>query len=357
MAADAPKVTYAKQCKSLTAAKKVLPHIASVHSQVLQQVLQQLELAFISMWEQDHGFPRFKKPGRMRSFVFPQFKECPVDRAFINLPKLRRVRCVFHRPIPDGFIVKQVRVVRKASGWYVMLTLECDVNAPDALPHGHPIGIDVGLDTFVATSDGELIDRPQFFVDAQHKLKLLNRDVSRKQKGSKNQQKARHKVARFHERICNKRKEFHIQVAHHLCDNAGMVFAEELNLKGLAQGMLGKHCLDAGWGQFLAILSWVSWKRGVYFAKVDARETSQYCPECGAHTPKDLSVRVHNCSECGYQTNRDVASGQLVRNRGLAAVGQIVKKSVEQGKETKPALKQKILEVTPRTERYIAFSN
>ena len=90
MAADAPKVTYAKQCKSLTAAKKVLTHIADVHSQVLQQVLQQLEKAFISMWEQDHGFPRFKKPGRMRSFLFPQFKECPVDGTYINLPKLGR---------------------------------------------------------------------------------------------------------------------------------------------------------------------------------------------------------------------------------------------------------------------------
>jgi len=328
-----------------------------VHSQVLQQVLQQLEKAFISIWEQDHGFPRFKKPGRMRSFVFPQFKECPVEGKFINLPKLGRVRMRLHRPIPDGFVVKQVRVVCKASGWYVMLVLECDVSVPDVSPHGHPIGIDVGLDTFVATSEGELIDRPRFFVDAQHKLKLLNRDVSKKQKGSKNQQKARHKVARFHERIGNQRKEFHIQVAHHLCDSAGMLFAEELNLKGLAQGMLGKHCLDAGWGQFLGILSWVSWKRGVYFAKVDARGTSQYCPECGVHTPKDLSVRVHNCPECEYQTNRDVASGQLVRNRGLAAVGQIVKKPVEQAEENNAALKQEILEVTPRSPRYIAFSN
>ncbi len=126
-----------------------------------------------------------------------------------------------------------------------MLTLECDVKVPDVLPHGHPIGIDVGLDTFVATSEGELLDRPRFFVDAQDKLKLLNRDVSRKQLGSKNQQKARHKVARFYEQLANKRKEFHIQVAHHLCDSVGMIFAEELNLKGLAQGMLGKHCLDA----------------------------------------------------------------------------------------------------------------
>ena len=92
-----------------------------------------------------------------------------------------------------------------------------------------------------------------------------------------------------------------------------MIFAEELNLKGLAKGMLGKHCLDARWGQFLDILGWVSWKRGVYFAKVDARGTSQYCLECGVRVLKDLSIRLHNCPECRYTTNRDVAFSQLVK--------------------------------------------
>ena len=354
MSADAPRVTYALQCKSLTQAKKALPHLRGVHSQVLQQVLQQLEKAFISMWEQDHGFPRFKKPGRMRSFVFPQFEECPLEGEGIKLPKLGWVKMWLHRPIPDGFALKQVRVVKRASGWYGMLSLQAMVDVPDISPHGHPIGIDVGLDSFVATSDGELIDRPKFFVNAQHKLKLLNRDVSRKKKGSKNQQKARHKVARFYEKIANSRKDFHFKVAHRLCDKAGMVFAEELNLKAMAKGMLSKHCLDAAWGKFLAILSWVSWKRDVYFAKVDAKGTSLYCPACNAHVPKDLSLRVHDCPECGYLTNRDVASSQLVLKRGLAAVGQTVKKSVEQGEATKPVMKQKRSTAKLRSPRHTA---
>lgn len=213
MPADAPRVTYASQCKSLTQAKKFLPELKLVHSQVLQQVLQQLEKAFISMWEQDHGFPRFKKAGKMRSFLFPQFSESPIEGERLNLPKLGWIKMRLHRPIPEGFSVKQVRVVSRASGWYVMLALQCDVNVPDVSPHGHPIGIDVGLDAFVATSDGELIDRPRFFVDSQHKLKLLNRDVSRKQKGSKNQKKARLKVARFYEKIANSRKDFHFKLA------------------------------------------------------------------------------------------------------------------------------------------------
>jgi ribosomal protein L37AE/L43A len=106
----------------------------------------------------------------------------------------------------------------------------------------------------------------------------------------------------------------------------GMVFTEDLNLKAMSRGMLSKHTLDARWGQFLSILEWVCWKRGIYFAKVDASGTSQTCPQCLTVTgKKELSQRVHQCSECGYKTDRDVAAAQVVMQRGLAAVGSTVK--------------------------------
>ncbi len=132
--------------------------------------------------------------------------------------------------IPDGFEAKQARVIRRPSGWYVQLILAANIDVPDVTAEGHAIGIDVGLNSFVATSDGELIARPRFLVEAQHRLKVLNRAVSRKKKGSKNQQKACQKVARFYERIANRRKDFHRKTAYLLCDKAGMIFAEDLNL-------------------------------------------------------------------------------------------------------------------------------
>jgi putative transposase len=322
IAVDAPKPTYYQQKRNLTAARKVIPTIGEVHSQVLQDVMGRLEKAFNALWNSGYGFPRFKK--RFRSFTFPQLGKAPVGKGTIKLPSIGEVTATLHRPIPDGFEAKQARVVRRPSGWYVQLILETSIEVPDIIPSGYAIGIDVGLNSFVATSEGELIARPRFFVEAQHRLKGLNRAVSRKKKGSNNQQKARQKVARFYERIANRRKDFHRKTAHHLCDQAGMVFAETLNLKGLAKGMLGKHCLDAGWGEFLDTLGWVAWKRGVYFSKVSASGTSQECPACGASVKKDLSVRVHHCPECGYRTDRDVASAQVIRNRGLTAVGHIV---------------------------------
>ncbi|MEA5495676.1 transposase [Limnoraphis robusta Tam1] len=115
-----------------------------------------------------------------------------------------------------------------------------------------------------------------------------------------------------------------------MCDQAGMIFVEDLDFRAWAKGMLGKHTLDAGFGQFFNILAWVCWKRGVYFGKVDYRYTSQICPHCGAHTgKKDLSERTHKCPECNYECNRDVAAAQVICNRGIAAVGQIVVQEID----------------------------
>jgi putative transposase len=321
---DAPRPTFARQCKTLAKAKKSIPELKQPHTHVLQQVLRQLEAAFVAMWERGHGFPRLKK--KMRSFVFPQLN-LEVIRRFdgvneVNLPKIGWVRLHLSRPIPDGFEVKQIRVVKKASGYYAMLTLQCDVEIPQPSMSGHGLGVDLGLEHFLATSDGELIARPRFFVDRQRKLKSLQRQLKRKKKGSRKSRQLRHQIAKHHEYISNSRKDFHFKTAHHLCDNASSVFAEDLNLKAMSAGMLAKHTLDAGFGQFLNILGHVCFKRDIYFAKVDPNGTSQTCPRCQAHAgKKELSQRVHKCPECGYQTNRDVAAAQVVLQRGYTAVG------------------------------------
>jgi putative transposase len=328
--ADAPRPTFASQCKSLTAARKENEYLKRVNAQSLQQTLRRLEKAFVSMWEQNHGFPRFKKPGRMRSFSFPQLGVNPLTNGFVKLPVIGAVSMRQSRSIPDGGVIKQARVVKRVSGWYVMLTVQWDVNPPQPIPHGEAVGIDVGLSSFVATSNGLLVKRPRFFVDAERKLKLLQQRVSKKRIGSNNWKKAQRKVASLHEYVANCRKDWHRKLSHKICDNAGMVFVEELNLIGLSRGMLGKHCLDAGFGQFFNILEQTCFKRDVYFQKVDSRKTSQICPSCGVQTgKKELSERTHICSNCGYTTDRDVAAAQVVLIRGLAAVGHTVKMLAE----------------------------
>jgi len=320
MAANSPFPGEVNQLNALPKAKKVFPRLGEVPSQVLQQAIKQLHRAWDGFQRVGHGFPRFKKFGQFKSLVFPQFKQNPVQGGHIALPKLGLIPINLHRPIPNGFVVKQVRIINKADIWYANVNIQCDVSVPDPMPHGHPIGVDVGLEKFLATSDGVLVKSPKFLKVMQSKLKLLQRRLSRKKKRSKNYEKQRIKVARLHHTIDNTRKDFHFKQAHALCDTGDMIFMEDLDYRTLAKGMLGKQMLDAGFGQFRTITKYVCWKRGKFFEEVNARGTSQECPECGATVKKDLSIRIHHCQECGFIADRDVASGQIIRNRGIELI-------------------------------------
>ena len=317
MSADTPYPGFKQQCAALTQAKLTNPDLRSVNAQALQQVLRRLEQGFNRHRKLGAGFPRFKREGRFRSYNFPQLSQSTLANGRVKLPGLGWMRVHQSRPYPEGFKAKQARVIRRASGYYVMLTFQADVSIPEVTPSGHVIGVDIGLEYFLSTSDGLQIERPKFFVDLQRKLKLLQHRLKRKQIGSANWKKAQRKVARLHERIANSRKDFHFKVAHQLCDVANVIVVEDLNLIGLSRGMLGKHMLDAGHGHFLnSVLPWVALKRGKAQVKENARGSSQECPACGSEVRKTIGVRWHQC-ECGCSMPRDVASGQVLVNRFL----------------------------------------
>lgn len=329
MSVDEPFPSYHVQAKQLTEAKKNNDFLKSANAQVLQQTLRTLDRAWDDMKARGFGFPRFKNKYRMRSFVFPQLNKDPISVDSIKLPGLKEVKWRMSRPIPDGFVPKQARIVRKASGYFVMLSLQLNVDLRAPLPHGHPRGLDLGFDKFVATSDGKEIKRPKFLKTLQYKLKLLQRRLRNKQKGSNNRHKLNQKIARLHQRISDTRKDWHFKLAHHLCDGAGMIFVEDINFFSWQRGMLSKQSADAGFGQFVNILEWVCFRRDVYFAKVNKDGTSQTCPNCGAHTgKKTLDVRIHFCQSCNYITTRDVAASQEIRNRGISALGHSVVQNV-----------------------------
>jgi putative transposase len=321
MSPDAPFPNYHIQAKNLTQAKAFSLELKTVNAQVLQQVLRSLDRAFEDMKSKQHGFPRFKNQVRSKSFVFPQMLKNCISSEGIKLPQLGLVKVRWSREIPDLLQVKQARIVRKASGYFVMLSLSAEVDIPDALPQGEPMGIDVGLEYFLSTSDGEQIKRPKFFNSLQRKLKLLQRRLKNKKKGSSNRSKLGRKIARVHQRTGDTRKDWHFKTAHHLCDRAQMMFVEDLDFRIMAKGMLGKHTLDAGLGQFTnQILPWVCFKRNVFYGKVDAYGTSQECPDCGASVKKDLSVRMSQCLECGSTKPRDIAAAQVICTRGQRGI-------------------------------------
>jgi len=321
--------TYHKQSSELTKAKKTNNFLKSGNAQAMQQTLRKLDRAFNDMKSKGMGFPRFKK--KMKSFNLISNK-ISISGNFLKIPLLKDVRIVKSREIPDGFQIKQVQVIKKASGYYVNLALELDVDVPTPQPHGHAIGIDVGIQSMISTSDGVILKRPEFLDDSLRKIKLLQRVLKRKQKGSKNWHKLQKRIALLHEKVANKRKDFHFKLAHQLGAGTGMIFVEDINFTAWSRGMFCKQSLDMGLGQFFTVLEYICSQTDTYFAKVDKNYTSQICPNCGTHTgKKELNQRVHSCPECGYERDRDVAAAEVVKKRGLTAVGAPVVKQPSHG--------------------------
>ncbi len=327
--ADYPFPGYHQQQNNLPKAKKIYPELKSVPSQVLQTNIRRLHDAWDFFIKRGFGFPRFKKYGQMKSLLFPQFKENPLTGSLrapsvgqVKLPKLGLIQINLHRPIPEGFVIKQVRILKKASCWYAVIAIQSNIDIPDPVPHGHcigldVIGLDVGLLSYCATSDGFVEPGRKFFKTLYSRLKVLQHRLSKKQKRSKNYEKARKKVEAMHNHIAMARKNYQFHLAHKLCDMADTIFLEDIDFRVMAKGFLGKHTIDASFGQFRQILKYVGKRRNVYVAEVDHRGTSQTCPNCRIEVRKKLKDRVHSCPECLYEVDRDIASAQELCNRGI----------------------------------------
>ncbi|NEO93053.1 MAG: transposase [Moorea sp. SIO3G5] len=322
---------YYSQKKTLPNLKKTHPWYKQIHSQVLQDVVKRVKLAFDRFIKGDSngkrsGRPRFKKLHRYRTFTYPQMKEGCLEGDLINLPKIGKVKVVLHRPIPSGFKIKTASITKKCDGYYLVLSLE-DKTVPEAKPDINPdsiIGIDVGLKKFLTTSEGEAVEIPQYYRKAQKRLKVIRKRVSRRKKGGKNRLKAIKQLGKQHKKIADKRKDFHFKTANYLLSKYDVVAHERLNVKGLAKSRLAKSVLDAGWSSFLTILASKAENAGLLTVAVSPNNTSQYCSNCGKKVPKKLHVRWHDCHHCGCSLDRDHNAAINIKNR---AAGQSVLKA------------------------------
>ncbi|NJK66515.1 MAG: transposase [Microcoleus sp. CSU_2_2] len=319
-------VNYYSQAADLKETKRLFPEYKDIYADCQQQNLMRLDRAGKRWLVPDKtgkrgGKPRFKKPGDICSFTFPRVNSPKAGAhligSILKLSKIGEIPVVLHRPIPDGFEIKQATIIGKADGWYVSFSLE-DNTVASPLPVDEiksACGIDVGLEKFLTTSSGEAVAVPQFYRKSQVALARQQRKLSRKEKGSKNYQKQANKVALWHLYIARQRKDFHYLVAHWLCLNYDLIGFEKLNIKGLARTRLAKSILDVAWGAFLKILQAVAVRRGKHTQEVDARGTSIECFNCGEKVVKNLSVRVHNCPNCGVSLDRDLNASLVILKR------------------------------------------
>ena len=278
------------------------------HSQVLQQALIDLNEAFVNFFEKRAGYPRFKGKRARQSIRYPQPKESWIrsEGRRIYLPKVGEVRLVMHRPI-EG-VMKSVTVSRAKSGRY-FVSINVEVEIPEAKRIGGRVGIDLGVRDFVSLSTGKKVEVPQHYRKAERKRRRLARQLSGKKKGSRNREKARHRLACLDERIANQRRDFHHKLSHQLVEENQFIGVEDLNVRGMmANHRLAKSIGDAGWSKFVSMLEYKGEWYGCQVVKVGRwYPSSRTCSECGMRLESlPLSVREWQCPECGCAHDRDV---------------------------------------------------
>ena len=336
--AEKPFPNYNIQAKALTEAKKKLPHLKLVNAQCLQQVLRRLDRAWTDFSRMpSRGFPKFRSANRYRSFKFPKPNTVCLDAGRVKLPSIGWIKIRQSRSYPAGFLPKQLQVVRKASGYYLVIYFESPESVPNAIPGNKSIGLDAGIESFVATPT-QLIKSPKFLAQSARKLKLLQRRLKHKTKGSNNWKKLQSKIARLHEKVANTRRDWHFKLAYQVTQNVDNVFVEDINFKSWSKGLFCKQSLDSGIGGFInTVLPYVAWKQGKFYLKIDKNGTSQECCKCHTHTgKKELGERIHICTNptCLHTEPRDTCSAKIIQYRGELAVGHTVKEKACGGDAT-----------------------
>jgi putative transposase len=326
--AGQPFVTSGELSKRLTAAKNTPERawLGEVSAVVLQQSLRDLDAAYRNFFDglegkrPKTGPPRLKsrKDTRQAIRFTANARWRITPGGDLSLPKIGDVRVKWSRALPS--VPSTVTVIKDSAGrYFASFVVETD---PEILPETEAaIGLDLGLGHFAVLSDGREIDAPKFLRRAEKKLKRAQRALSRKAKGSKNREKARHKVARHHARVADARHEFHHQLSTRLmCENQA-VAVEDLAVKALARTRLAKSVHDAGWSAFVTMLEYKAAKFGRTLIKIGRFEpTSQVCSHCGVKDgPKSLDVRAWQCQACGKRLDRDVnAAVNIAKAAGLA---------------------------------------
>lgn len=314
---------YYSQKKTLPELKKTHPHYGDIYSQVLQDVVKRVKVTFDRFLKGDSngkrsGKPRFKSRSRYKTFTYPQMKDGCLQGGLISLPKLGQIKVILHRPLPDGFKIKTASVTKKADGYYLTLSLE-DSTVPEVKPDINPesiTGIDMGLKEFLTTAEGETVTIPQHYRKAQKRLRVIQKRVSRRKKGSNRRHKAVKQLGEQHKKVADKRKDFHFKTANNLLKKYDVIAHEDLNIKGLSRSRLSKSVHDAGWGNFLSILTNKAENAGLLVIPVKASGTSQECSSCGVKVPKKLHERWHKC-ECGCSLDRDHNAAIVIKNRSV----------------------------------------
>lgn len=319
------RITHAETDRMLTGWKRDpdTGWLAEPSKGPLQAALRNLQSAFDKFWRKQNRYPKFKKKGKTRDSA-TYFRGCFTFRdGKLKLAKQSEPLDIrWSRPLPDGADPSQVNVSRDAAGrWFVSLLIESEV-APYA-PTDAAVGLDVGITTLVTLSTGEKIANPKHEKKDREKLARAQRQLSKKQKGSKNRDKARRKVARINARIVDRRRDHLHKLSTRLVRENQVIAIEDLSVRNMVKNhSLARAISDASWAQFRTMLEYKAEWYGREIIAIDRfYPSSKTCSACGMlQDSMPLNIREWTCPGCGEIHDRDVNAAKNVLAVGLAVL-------------------------------------
>ncbi len=310
--------------------KKDYPWLKEVDSLALINAQNHLNQAWDRFFSKTAGHPNFKpKHGGRHSYTTNLVNgNIKLLKGAIQLPKVGVVRIRQHRTIPDGYVLKSATVSKTASGkYFVSVLFEYENQVPNVTPEKY-IGLDFSVSKMFVSSEPELQTEERFLKNyrkARKKLAKEQRILSRRKRGSKRYEKQRQNVARLHEKVANKRKDYQQKLSTKITDQYDVVCVENLSMKEVTNLLnrsfrkgMGKYVLDNEWHKFTQMLAYKLEDRGKYLVKVKSEfPSSQLCSECGfLKSDLTLADRSWTCPECGVHHDRDINAAINLKREG-----------------------------------------
>lgn len=292
----------------------------------MQQTVRRLGKAFERFFDgikegRKVGFPRFKNKDKFKTIEYGKYGDGGrLKGDYLYLQNVGLVKCKLFCEIGK---IRTFSITKKADNFYVNFIVNDDsVDSSTAdLNQSKAVGIDVGLKTFITTSDGEKFDSPKYHKQSLKEEAKIHRRIHKAQKGTSLRAKHKKSLSKIKRKIANRRKDFNHKLSRKLVDKYDVLVLEDIDLNELKtdNSNINRTYADVAIGQFRNFLIYKAENAGKKVIKVDPRNTTKECSECGSLVEKTLKDRVHNCS-CGHVECRDINAAKVILRRGLASL-------------------------------------